>query len=40
MKTHVQNQKSILDTNTIVQILKNPSFLSMMKTRYDFEVSK
>ena len=37
MKTHVQNKKSLLDTNTIVQILKNPSFLNMMKTRYDFD---
>ena len=37
MKTHVQNQKSLLDTNTIVQILKNPLFLNMMKTRYDFD---
>ena len=32
MKTHVQNQKSLLDTNTVVQILKNPQFLNMMKT--------
>lgn len=37
MKTHVQNQKSLLDTNTVVQILKNPQFLNMMKTRYDFD---
>ena len=40
MKTHVQNQKSLLDTNTIGQILTNPSFLSMMKTQHDFDVSK
>ena len=37
MKTHVQNQKFLLDTNTIVQILKNPLFLNMMKTRYNFD---
>jgi len=37
MKTNIQNQKSLLDTNTIYQCLKNPLFLNMMKTRYDFE---